>query len=66
MHIGEEKIVASKDSNTFESAIEVKGTLKMHMIEVDGEKALLWQNCAFHTNSKPADIVLNKGEVYGS
>ena len=62
MHIGEQKIVASKDSNPFKSAIEVKGILKMHMIEVDGEKAFLWQNCAFHTNSKPADIVLNKVE----
>ena len=26
------------------------------------EKRYLWQNCVFHTNSKPADIVPNKGE----
>ena len=33
------------------------------MMEIDGEKTSFQQNCAFHTNSKPADIVLHKGEV---
>ena len=60
--IGELQILAYKDSNPFEVAIEVKGISKMHMMEVDGEKTSLWQNCAFHANSKPAGIVLNKGE----
>ena len=32
-------------------------------MEIDGEKTSLQQNCAFHTNYKPADIVLHKGEV---
>ena len=34
----------------------------MQMMEVSGGKKSLSQNCAFHTHSKPADIVLNKGE----
>ena len=62
IHIGEPQILAYKGSNTFEEAIKIKGISKMHMMEVHGEKTSLWQNCAFHTNSKPTDIVLNNGE----
>ena len=60
VNIGEPQILAYKDSSPFEGAIEVKGVSRIHMMEVDGGKTYLWQNCAFHTNSKPADIVLNK------
>ena len=31
-------------------------------MEVDGENTSLWQNCALQSNSKPAEIILNKGE----
>ena len=61
IHIVEPQIFAYKDRNPIEG-IEVKEISKMHMMEVDGENTPLWQNCAFHTNSKPVDIVLNKGE----
>ena len=62
IHIGQPQIFAYKDSNPFEGTIKVKGISKMHMMEVDGEKTFLWQSCAFHTNSKLVDIVLNKRE----
>ena len=31
-------------------------------MEIDGEKTFLWQNCAFHTNTKPTNIILSKGK----
>ena len=62
IYIGESEIVAYIESNPFDGAIEIKGILKMHMMEVDGEKTSLWQNCALQANFKPADIILNKGE----
>ena len=62
IYIGESEIVAYKESNPFDGAIEIKGILKMHMMEVDGEKTSLWQNCALQANFKPAVIILNKGE----
>ena len=56
IHIDEQEILAYKDSNPFEGAIEVRGII----MKVDGENTSLWRNCALQTNSKP-DIVLNKG-----
>ena len=58
IYIGEQEVTAYKQSGPFETAVDVKGISKMHIIEVDGEKSSLWENCAFKAKSQPANIIL--------